>query len=214
MAALQQQKQQLGQQVEQLQLKLAQVQEEHRSLKATSEAMLEAKDSELLAALRKTALLTEELGQLRQQQQQQHMRQQSLSAAASQQQQAQGRISSSSAMDGGAEVFGVVAGGDDGSSAPSRHDGSGPMTAAAYCSQQLLTGYTASEPGNGVLAAVCMQVHSRQCCISHLIACISSDMRCCLIFRTRMLCWSICPRLLIDLWSCLRHLSFARWSCT
>lgn len=124
------------------------LQEDHRSLKATSEAMLEAKDSELLAALRKTALLTEELGQLRQQQQQQHVRQQSLSSAQHQQQHAQGRISSSSAMDGGGEVYGVAAGGDDGSSVPSRHDGSGPMTAAAYCSQQLLTGYTASEPGD------------------------------------------------------------------
>lgn len=34
------------------------LQEDHGSLKATSEPMLEAKDSELLAALRKTALVS------------------------------------------------------------------------------------------------------------------------------------------------------------
>jgi hypothetical protein len=128
------------------------IQDDHRSLKTTSEAMLEAKDNELLAALRKTALLSEELGQLRQQQQR--------SVAFSQQQQQQARISSSSAMDAaggaGADVFGVTAGVDEGGgSTPSRQDGSG-MTGAAYASQQLLSGYTASEPGK--------VVHSKRLC--------------------------------------------------
>lgn len=125
------------------------MQDDHRSLKATSEAMLEAKDTELLAALRKSVLLTEELGQLRQQQQQQ--RQHSLSASKHQQQQ---RISSSSAVDGAAGAgsdafqFGVAAG-EEGSSTPSRQD-TGGLTGAAYASQQLLSGYTASEPGENL----------------------------------------------------------------
>ena len=133
------------------------LQEEHRSLKATSEAMLEAKDSELLAALRKTALLTEELGQLRQQQQQQarqqpQQQQQAPVLSGGPHQQQQARISSGSAVDAAVgsfsgEVFGGAAAGEEDGSLASRQDGSGPMTAAAYCSQQLLTGYTASEPG-------------------------------------------------------------------
>jgi hypothetical protein len=113
--------------------------------------MLEAKDTELLAALRKTALLTEELNSLRQQQQQQ------LGFPHTQQQQQQGRVSSSSAAFNaacsmGSEGLGLVQGADEGSSTPSRQDGAlTGLTAAAYCSQQLLTGLTASEPGTGYL---------------------------------------------------------------
>jgi len=118
--------------------------------------MLEAKDSELLAALRKTALLTEEVGQLRQQQ----LRQQSLPAPPHhhQQQQQQARYSSSSAFDatGAASSEGFGAPGvEEGSSTPGRQESSG-LGAAAYCSQQLLTGYTASEPGERAATQQCI----------------------------------------------------------
>jgi hypothetical protein len=113
--------------------------------------MLDAKDTELLAALRKTALLTEELKTLRQQQQQQGP----LGITHTAQQQ-QGRVSSSSAAafnaagGMGSEGLGAaLQGADEGGSTPRRQDGGHMgLTAAAYCSQQLLTGLTASEPGD------------------------------------------------------------------
>lgn len=132
-----------------IKLHLLVLQEEHRSVKSTLDTMLDAKDTELLAALRKTALLTEELKTLRQQQQQQQGVTQT-----QQQQQQQGRVSGSSAAFNaaggmGGEGLGLAQGADEGSSStPSRQDGAlTGLTAAAYCSQQLLTGLTASEPG-------------------------------------------------------------------
>jgi hypothetical protein len=115
---------------------------------------MEAKDSELLAALRKAAALTAELGHLRQQQLQQHDAAAAAAAGAF-----AGDASAVSSRDGGlrssrvslptsaagaAAVAGVFESLDLGSIAGGAGSG---MPAAAHASQQLLTGPTASEPG-------------------------------------------------------------------
>jgi hypothetical protein len=136
-------------------------QEEQRTYCSTTEAMMEAKDNELLGALRKNATLTEELSHLRQQQQQQLQRLGSPSLGAS----ASGR-GLDTKIDGfgsGTHMFGAVSagltgagGGDEGSAydassvtgsmMQSRHGGGSLMQGVAG-SQQLLGSYIASEPG-------------------------------------------------------------------
>jgi hypothetical protein len=123
--------------------------------------MMEAKDNELLAALRKNATLTEELSHLRQQQQQQLQRLGSPSLGASTS--ARGINNNNDGLGSGTDMFGAVSagptgagGGDDGSGfdassvtgsmMQSRHGGGSLMQGVAG-SQQLLGSYIASEPG-------------------------------------------------------------------
>jgi hypothetical protein len=144
----QQQQQQLQQRCELLEMQLGKLQEEQRTYRSTTEAMMEAKDNELLAALRKNATLTEELSQLRlQQQQQQPVR---LLGSPS--------VAAASARGSGADVMfsavsaGVTgaAGGDEGSGFDASSVTGSMMQSrqgGVVGSQQLLGSYVASEPG-------------------------------------------------------------------
>jgi hypothetical protein len=153
-----QQQQQLQQRCELLEMQLGKLQEEQRAYRSTTEVMMEAKDNELLAALRKNATLTEELSQLRQQQQQlqQLQRLDTPSMGAS-------RGANNDEFGSGADIFGVVSAGvtgtgvgDQGSGLnassvtgsmmQSRHGG-GSLMQGVLGSQQLLGSYIASEPG-------------------------------------------------------------------
>lgn len=156
---------------------------------------MEAKDNELLAALRKNAQLTEELGQLRhqlqaqqQQQQQQHgpvgplpVGGEQAAAAAGNAWDVWGAAGGSSAVPGASDA---VAG--DGGGSPAKRRGSSQLLHTVSCSsQQLLGSCTVSEPGGTVGAAAqrafaCTRVRMLQrtaASVSH--ACQISCRPCC-----------------------------------
>jgi hypothetical protein len=149
---------------------LAGVQEEYVSLKATGEEMMEAKDGELLAALRKNALLTEELSQLRQQQQQQQQMQASSLAAAKPGPGWPGQHwppgSAPSEYDDGVPLVLAPGGGSGGAAAAAAAGSGGDLTSgsstsgaalhltrgASYSSSQvMLNSFMPSEPGEPCL---------------------------------------------------------------